>query len=87
MQQWTLWNSRPLSLDEMICDAAIVDNAKEKDDKSVLTLTVGLQYLGELQKVLSSMEHAEEKLSYNKNDNFIAVTHIQNLKQTKKIFF
>lgn len=81
-----LVTSSTRTLDEMIADATIVENAKEEDDEPppTPTVTAGLQYLGELRKVLSSLEHAEEMLSYvNKIDNFLAATHIQNLKQTQ----
>ena len=54
-----------------------------KDDERHLQLLLAFATL-ELQKVLTSLEHADEMLSYaNKIGNFLAAMHIQNFKQTK----
>ena len=55
-----------------------------EDDDLTPTVTAGLQHLNELRKVLTSLEHVDEMLSYaNKINNFLAAMHIQNLKQMK----
>ena len=54
-----------------------------EDDDLTPTVTAGLQHLSELRKMLTSLEHADEILSYaNKIDNFLVAIHIQNLKLT-----
>lgn len=82
------------TLEEIIADATIEGNTKEDDNEqeeddepeptATPTVTTGLYYASELRKVLSSLEHSEEMLTYvNKIDNFLAAKHQQNLKQTK----
>ena len=86
------------TLDEMIAEATTVVNEKEEDSKQdeengqveddeprqTTALTACLQHLNELRKVLTSLDHADEMLSYaNKIDNFLAAIHFQNLKQMK----
>uniref|UniRef100_A0A2S2QJV8 Uncharacterized protein n=1 Tax=Sipha flava TaxID=143950 RepID=A0A2S2QJV8_9HEMI len=51
---------------------------------STPTITVGLQHLTEIRKVLSSVKNSEEMLGcLNKIENFLAQTHCQHRKQTK----
>ena len=79
------------TLDEMIAEATTVVNAKEEDSEQeeengqvedneptpTPTVTAGLPHLNELQKVLTSLEHADEILIYStKIDNFLAAIHI-----------
>ena len=86
-----LVTSCSLTLDEMIADAIAVVNVKEEDSKQekeneqmkdneltpTPTVTAGFQHLSELRKVLASLKHTDEMLTYaNKIDNFPSAIHI-----------
>lgn len=61
------------------------NDPEEKDDPvSAPTITAGLQHLSEIQKVLFSVEHAEEMLGHVTNKkNFLVESYSQHFKHTE----
>ncbi|GFX28812.1 HTH CENPB-type domain-containing protein [Trichonephila clavipes] len=59
------------------------DSEEEGDHLPTPSVSAGLQIVGELRKLISTMENAEDRLTYvNRIDNFLSTHATKNLKQS-----